>query len=341
MTNKSAYKSDKKDHRHTISSGISRSVVEDLIAALKHSDLSDLSISGHPATIVSYDNTVSGLAATQTQAAIDEIDSDLDTHIANVLNPHSVTHAQLSDTATNGHPSSIISYDNTVSGLSATQVQAALDEIDDDLDTHIADTTNPHAVAHSQLGDDEKDRHALYRYYKLRSGRYYDSSYHVLYSAVATGTIGSNTLLAIPFYIPDSSSFDRIKVWPLATNANKFIRLGIYADNGSSYPGALISDYGSVAFTQYNSFINISETLSNGLYWLAFIHDFAVTNFQKYDADNSHGLLGTTDQAGSLPSNKEVAYEIAYTFGALPDPYPSSAISYTLSNIPVVAMRVS
>jgi hypothetical protein len=42
-----------------------------------------------------FDNTTSGLVAGNTQTAIDEIDSNLDTHIADATNPHSVTAAQV------------------------------------------------------------------------------------------------------------------------------------------------------------------------------------------------------------------------------------------------------
>lgn len=53
-----------------------------------------------PASAVTYDNTVSGLTATNAQDALDEL-----------------------------HDSANIAYDNTVSGLTATNVQSAIDEI--------------------------------------------------------------------------------------------------------------------------------------------------------------------------------------------------------------------
>jgi len=45
-----------------------------------------------------------------------------------------------------------ITYDNADSTLSATNVKTALDELDTDLDTHVADTTNPHSVTQTQVG---------------------------------------------------------------------------------------------------------------------------------------------------------------------------------------------
>lgn len=57
---------------------------------------------------VDYDNTGSGLTATNVQDAIDEIKSDIPT----------------------GFAATAITYDNTVSGLTATDVQAAVDELE-------------------------------------------------------------------------------------------------------------------------------------------------------------------------------------------------------------------
>jgi len=55
-----------------------------------------------------------------------------------------------------------LSYDNTDSELSATNVQDALDEIDTNLDTHIGDTSNPHSVTTTQIGAAEAvHTHAL------------------------------------------------------------------------------------------------------------------------------------------------------------------------------------
>jgi len=56
----------------------------------------------HDASAISYDNSASGLAATQTQSALDEIDADLDAHLADVSNPHQLSHDQITDSATTG-----------------------------------------------------------------------------------------------------------------------------------------------------------------------------------------------------------------------------------------------
>lgn len=67
-------------------------------------------LSSVDASDVDYDNAVSGLAATDVQAAIDELKADIPVVPAS-------------------YPASDITYDNTVSGLAATDVQNAIDEI--------------------------------------------------------------------------------------------------------------------------------------------------------------------------------------------------------------------
>ena len=61
---------------------------------------------------VTYDNTTSGLTATEVKSAIDELDATLD---AGVL--------------TDDQTSAEVTYDNTTSGLAATDVKAAIDEV--------------------------------------------------------------------------------------------------------------------------------------------------------------------------------------------------------------------
>jgi len=111
----------------------------------------------HPASSISYINTTSGLTATEVQAAIDEIDNTLDTistslnnHVGDTTNPHSVTFTQAvtadaatdilaseAETLTDGsnadllhiHDALNVTYDNTTSSLTSTNVQDAINEV--------------------------------------------------------------------------------------------------------------------------------------------------------------------------------------------------------------------
>ncbi len=69
------------------------------------------------------------LAATEVQAALNELQTDVDTRaLDSALTDH------LNDTA-DAHDGSAISYDNSTSGLTAIEVQAAIDEVEARLDT--------------------------------------------------------------------------------------------------------------------------------------------------------------------------------------------------------------
>lgn len=134
-----------------------------------------------------YDNTTSGLTAVDTQAAIDEVEGRVDTvetgladHLADAIDAHDasaisnvpagtivsdnvqdaideldtnvVSVAQDLDdhllNPTDAHDASAVSYDNTTSGLTATEVQSAIDEVENRLDTAESNiTTNTSDIA--------------------------------------------------------------------------------------------------------------------------------------------------------------------------------------------------
>ena len=85
----------------------------------------------YDADIVAYDNATSGLAATQTQAAIDEVAATLSSGVVSSFNTR-----QGDVVAAAGDYTSVqITYDNATSGLTATDAQAAIDELDTAIDT--------------------------------------------------------------------------------------------------------------------------------------------------------------------------------------------------------------
>lgn len=115
-------------------------------------------VDAHDASAIS--NVPSGnLAATDVQSALNELQTDIDTR---------ATSSEITDhinDPTDAHDASAISYDNATSGLTATEVQSAVDEVEGRLDTveslastnatglstHIADTST-HGVSGDILG---------------------------------------------------------------------------------------------------------------------------------------------------------------------------------------------
>jgi hypothetical protein len=98
-----------------------------------------------------YDNATSGLTATNVKAAIDEVEGRVDTiEGATYVNEFNGRTGNVSPAASD-YDANQVDYDGATSGLVATDVQAAIDEVDGDLDTHIADTS-AHGVTGAVVG---------------------------------------------------------------------------------------------------------------------------------------------------------------------------------------------
>ena len=113
-------------------------------------------------TDIAFDNTVSGLSALTVKAAIDEVKAGVDNNSANIGNMALDTAATDLTAAVNevltqssnhindtqdAHQASAVSYDNSTSGVTAVDVQSALDEIEarvDLADQHRSSTGEDH-----------------------------------------------------------------------------------------------------------------------------------------------------------------------------------------------------
>lgn len=80
-----------------------------------------------------YDNTTSGLTATNAQDAIDELDSTIDTIQASYVESFNTRTGAVVPAASD-YDADQIDYDNATSGLTATDAQAAIDEVDSNVD---------------------------------------------------------------------------------------------------------------------------------------------------------------------------------------------------------------
>ena len=119
--------------------------------------------------IVISGDTISTNAEANVQSDWSQTNTAADDFIKNkptIPAPQTFLHADLTDKATDGHPASIITYDNSSSSLTATKVQSAIDELKTDVDTnsssitnvagdlntHTGNTSNPHSVTKTQVG---------------------------------------------------------------------------------------------------------------------------------------------------------------------------------------------
>lgn len=131
-------------------------VTDDQTQTLENKTIDGTSATGNntvttDADQVTYNNATSGLSATDSQGAIDEVEGRLDTAESNITTNASNLSNHLVD-AVDAHDASAIS--NVPSGnLASTDVQSALNELQSDIDTraldsdltaHINDTTDAH-----------------------------------------------------------------------------------------------------------------------------------------------------------------------------------------------------
>lgn len=94
------------------------------------------------------------LSSTNAQSALVEIQTDLDAHKADTANPHTTTHAQLSDKGTNDHAAIDAHLASTANPHSVTAAQAGAEPANANIQAHIASTANPHSVTSTQVGKD-------------------------------------------------------------------------------------------------------------------------------------------------------------------------------------------
>lgn len=133
-----------------------------------------------------------------------------------------------------------------------------------------------------------------------------------------TITIVANKLYAVPFIVLKTETFDLIQVHCNTASAGN-AHLGIYADNGSCVPGALVLDAGTISVeTTGTKAIAINQTLEPGLYWLVgLFNSTPVMVAAFYPCD----LLGI---AGSVGTNAHTtSYYTEQAYGDLPTTYPA------------------
>jgi hypothetical protein len=153
-----------------------------------------------------------------------------------------------------------------------------------------------------------------------------------------------NTLYAMPFIVARTTKFDLISAEVTTLGSASNLRLGIYADTGNCYPGALIFDSGNISAASTgikDSTITASLQVFNpGLYWLTYENSATVPQIRILPASGYLALFPGTFGTG-IPG---YAYTVAHTVGALPNPYTGgatkrTAVSAVGSPIPAVGLR--
>lgn len=164
---------------------------------------------------------------------------------------------------------------------------------------------------------DDFDAHSYNPYERIAIG-------HYLWSPLFTGggtpqAQVADVLSVMPFPIAIARTVDRVAVNVTVGAVNKVARLGIYADNGSCYPGALQVDSGEFSVADVELSTNVIDTdLTAGLYWVAFLTDGTPTISRIGDPIIIRDGVGLPSQYGGLE-------KAAYSYAALPATFPSGA----------------
>lgn len=174
------------------------------------------------------------------------------------------------------------------------------------------------------------------------NNRYHGSSIVPGLSSISTTTLATGSLKASPIYVGKNRTVDRIQAEVTTFGASSKLRLGIYADDGTGYPGALVVDSGEIdAGSNGVKNVTIAASLSPGLYWLACLGGTANCTYRAESSTCFFGPVFGFDQAMSSVV-RQPYWVVAQAYGALPNPFTASGtVNTTSTNIPLILIRYS
>ena len=210
-------------------------------------------------------------------------------------------------------------------------------QVDAGLATKAAAT---HASAHAAGGSDPVTPEAIGAVAQLfTSGRYYTTpSGTRTTGALANGT---GAVAALPFWVGEPVTFDRIGANVTTAVAATTVLLGIYADNGHGSPGSLVVDAGTIdASTTGAKEITISQAVTPGLVWLVVAPLGGSPGFQSINSAAYYAggltLAGAAGAGGIYSGLMTAGGAVTST---LPGTFPS--ITTAVAFPPVVVLRAA
>ena len=171
-------------------------------------------------------------------------------------------------------------------------------------------------------------------YQTLRTGDYFDPWPYV-YSS--TPAIVVNTLYAVPCFVARPITIDRLAINLAGAGVAGALRLGICNNGTNNYPGTLLLDAGTVdpASATFQA-ITISQALATkGIYWFVLVANSAPAPRSGILIASPLGNLSTS---GYDPYNR---WQVAFTYAALPDPFPAGGTQSTSAAFLILARMLS
>jgi len=159
----------------------------------------------------------------------------------------------------------------------------------------------------------------FYRRVGATADRYYGP---MVAGATATAAMTANVIYASPFAVVRTITLDRIAINVTTVAAGATARLGIYADAGTTYPGSLVLDAGTVdVSTTGMKTITISQQLTPGLYWLVVWSGGAPT-IRGVAGGGAYPILSLDNTLAAAVYNR---YEATLSYTTYPSTFPAGA----------------
>jgi hypothetical protein len=165
-------------------------------------------------------------------------------------------------------------------------------------------------------------------------------------NASTSGTNGTSTMKIAPTYLEAQTLIAVGGEITVVGDVGCKVRLGIYADNGNGYPGALVLDAGQIA----GDAVAVSElavgplAIPAGWYWLGGVVQLVTTTTPTIRTIAAPALpIGWVIPLGTgLPSAGSTAscYSVGGFGGALPATFPGGAASGGATTVPRLFFKV-
>lgn len=149
-----------------------------------------------------------------------------------------------------------------------------------------------------------------------------------------------------PLYTPETVTLDRIICHTTGTfSGTATVRLGLYQNNSSGQPGTLILDAGTVSCTasttQYT--VTISQSVSAGLFWLAFNSQTnATTNsFYAYNNLSSPEIFSFYAPRSGASNITSLGQQFGYIQTGVTGAFANATSLSNAVAVPAIAVRVA
>jgi hypothetical protein len=177
------------------------------------------------------------------------------------------------------------------------------------------------------------------------AGRFYNFISGLTTTTLLTVT---GTLYAYPVRLPGNLPIQTLNLSVTTGQTGGAVHVGIYADNGAGYPGALLYDSGANTGPASTAVATITPAapiaLNSGIYWIATIFT-ATSTFPTVEAISAlytnelPADLGYDTAAHALASSGEApsGISVAATYGTLPATFPTGATLTLNAGTPIIS----